>query len=454
MIFILEEEDVEYYKHDKNMPIYGYTVLDLPTILRICFNGNVSPTVAAKKQQIRVNETITFVLSQSQVDTKHPFDLDADQIGGAFIKNDKVRFYECEFDDEGDLTYNEVHIKKDSDGKVTSGYVNLRKGKMWEERVADMEKIVVIIRRRAENKETKLKDAGSLIRNNLFVMDLDEYNDSYVLLRSKSRYSLNHSFVIISYTVNTDVKLKSEDTICYIERSHRNSTRSTTKVFRSLRHSSKVDARQSLAADKRAPRLILDDIEESSDSIMNLTSGISDIKQIYNYRYNYQTNHKDEYSVLLGMCFEQNDSSFDLLDKEQGFIREINFRIVKKPSIVLFLNQTIVDLNRFCTMNAPSNYFSPLSTNTTYQIAEHYLTQTAHENLSALRRDTLKSPWFPGVCMLHREEAFENFAYLWQVAKRSNSSLSSLRVLGTDDDKAIYDTYSLNAMDVLIIYWD
>ena len=56
--------------------------------------------------------------------------------------------------------------------------------------------------------------------------------------------------------------------------------------------------------------------------------------------------------------------------------------------------------------------------------------------------------------MLHREEAFENFAYLWQVAKRSNSSLSSLRVLGTDDDKAIYDTYSLNAMDVLIIYWD
>ena len=92
-------------------------------------------------------------------------------------------------------------------------------------------------------------------------------------------------------------------------------------------------------------------------------------------------------------------------------------------------------MNRFCTINAPSNYRSPLSIDTTYQIAEHYLTQTAHENLSVLRRDTLKSPWFPGVCMLHREEAFENFAYLWQVAKRSNSSLSSLRV----PDKAIYD---------------
>ena len=57
-------------------------------------------------------------------------------------------------------------------------------------------------------------------------------------------------------------------------------------MFRSLQHSSKVDARRSLAADKRVPRLILDDIEESSDSIMNLTSGISDIKQIYNYQTN------------------------------------------------------------------------------------------------------------------------------------------------------------------------
>ena len=396
MIFILQEEDVEYYNHDKNMPIYGYTAPDLSTILRICFSEDVSPTVVAKKQPIRVNETMTFKLNKSQVDIKHPFDLDADQIGGAFIKNDKVRFYECEFDDEGDLTYNEVHIKKDSDGKVISGYVNLRKGKMWEERAADMKNVVVVISKQAKHKETNLKGAESFMRNNIFAMDLDEYNDSYVLLRSTSRYLLNHPFMIISYRVNTDVKLKSEEKTCYIETSHENSTRLTTKVFRSLQHFSKVDARQSLA-DKRAPCLILDNIEESSDSIMNLTSGINDIKQIYNYRYNYQTNHQDDYSVLLGMCLEQNESSFDLLDKEQGSIREINFRIGKKPFIVLFWNQTIVGLNRFCTMNAPSNYFSPLS-------------------------------FF-----------FENFAYLWQVAERSNSNLSSLRVLDTDDYKAICD---------------
>ena len=51
----------------------------------------------------------------------------------------------------------------------------------------------------------------------------------------------------------------------------------------------------------------------------------------------------------------------------------------------------------------------------------------------------MKSPWFPGICILNREEAFEDFAYLWKVAKCWNSALSLLRVLGTDDNKAIYD---------------
>ena len=129
--------------------------------------------------------------------------------------------------------------------------------------------------------------------------------------------------------VNTDVKLRSEETTAYIKTSHGNSTRLITKVSRPSQHSTKVDVGQSLAADKRALRIILDYIKESSDSIMNLISGISDVKQIYNYQYNCQTNQKNDYSVLLGMCLEQNKSSFDLLDKKQRFIREINFRIGK-----------------------------------------------------------------------------------------------------------------------------
>ena len=38
------------------------------------------------------------------------------------------------------------------------------------------------------------------------------------------RYLLNHSFIIISYMVNTDVKMRSEETKAYMEASHGNPT--------------------------------------------------------------------------------------------------------------------------------------------------------------------------------------------------------------------------------------
>ena len=127
------------------------------------------------------------------------------KLGVLLPKNKKVRYYECEFDDEGDLTYSEVQVKKGIDVKVDIN-VNPRiwiceftKREMWEVRVADTEKVAVVICRRSKHKVTKLKAAGRFIRNNIFVMDLEEYNDSYVLLRSKSKYLLNHLLMIISY---------------------------------------------------------------------------------------------------------------------------------------------------------------------------------------------------------------------------------------------------------------
>ena len=55
----------------------------------------------------------------------------------------------------------------------------------------------------------------------------------------------------------------------------------------------------------------------------------------------------------------------DLLNKEQRFICNIDFRMNKNPPIFLFLNQTIANLDIFCTMRAPFNYFSPVPTDTT-----------------------------------------------------------------------------------------
>ena len=91
-----------------------------------------------------------FALHQQQSNIRHPFDIDADQIDGLFIKNDKSRFYDCDFGDEGILSYWEVYVKK-YDG------------------------------------------SSSFVKSNNSVTDLDELNESYIQLSSKSEYSLKHS---------------------------------------------------------------------------------------------------------------------------------------------------------------------------------------------------------------------------------------------------------------------
>ena len=103
---------------------------------------------------------MTFVLNQSQTDIKHPFDLEADQIWGAFI-NKTTKFDTMNVN----LMMKEIWERKwekDSNGKVAFGYVTLRKGKIWEERVADIEKVAVAIRRQAKHKEAKTQRRGKI----------------------------------------------------------------------------------------------------------------------------------------------------------------------------------------------------------------------------------------------------------------------------------------------------
>ena len=120
-------------------------------------------------------------------------------------------------------------------------------------------------------------------------------------------------------------------------------------------------------------------------------------------------------------------------------IFQLLFRSQKRPSVVTCLDQSVKDISRFCTYNVPSNFFSLLSANDTCSVANHYLVHTVYQNLSVVQRDTLKSPWFPGPCSFVRQAGEEKHRLLWQAAKRFNSNLPDLRVLGTDDDMAIYN---------------
>ena len=71
-------------------------------------------------------------------------------------------------------------------------------------------------------------------------------------------------------------------------------------------------------------------------------------------------------------------------------------------------------MEHFCTRLASNKYFSPLTADDTYNITMHYLVQTGHENLSVQRRETSKSPWFPGPCAFVRHVREADHRMLWQ----------------------------------------
>ena len=83
------------------------------------------------------------------------------------------------------------------------------------------------------------------------------------------------------------------------------------------------------------------------------------------YRLSKDSNSLDPYVEIFRSVMEQKENFDDVTDESQPSIREMTFSSVKKISVVLFVNQTTKDMERFCTRLASSKYFSLVTTDDT-----------------------------------------------------------------------------------------
>ena len=84
-----------------------------------------------------MKENATLIIDQTVSAVTHRNDLDAENIGEAFRKNDKVRFHEIKKQDDGTPSISsKVHPTRDVNEKVTGGIINKRTGKTWEKLTA------------------------------------------------------------------------------------------------------------------------------------------------------------------------------------------------------------------------------------------------------------------------------------------------------------------------------
>ena len=427
-----------HYRNNRRLPIYSNTSPDLEEIFRICLLGSVPEERIVKEKPTRIKDTVTFVIKQDKIKLRHPYDLEADDIGGAYIKNDQVRFYQVKNKD-GELDIStEVRVTKNTKGDVTGGTYNRRKDSGWQPKIAKFHRLYAVVRKRAVHKETLKEHSSAFTRYITYVMPVDEYNSIHGKLKALKEHQLSLNVLTMHYYFNTGYSVP------IVPAKHGNSSKNDTAVFRPTQHSLKQECKEAVSASNPAPRILAECLGEDISILERNTNAghPRNAKQISNYKYLYgQSNSKerqDELSDLILQILEQrSDKECFVLDDDQPFVRELLCRQGSQPSIVAFTDQTLKDIERFCTHSSSQVKFSPLLVDTTFNIAEYYFTQTAYENFSLRMRDSDKHPWFPGPILVHRNKSKEDFSYFWQAVKRGNQNLQNLHALSTDEDEGL-----------------
>ena len=105
----------------------------------------------SEKCLLRANENATFIIHQDHCNVKHPFDLQADNIGGTLTRKDRVHFYETVRNEEISLSL-EVDAEKENE-KLIGGKINSKVGGKWEQRETSSKQVYVAVRKRAEHEK-------------------------------------------------------------------------------------------------------------------------------------------------------------------------------------------------------------------------------------------------------------------------------------------------------------
>ena len=177
------------------------------------------------------------MVKQTLINLKHPFDLDAHDIAGAFSKKDSVRFYEVDGEIDNFTVSSEVHVIRDESGEVVSGTYNERTSKRWKLMVVDLAKLYAVIRRRAVHKETLKKEKSSFARVIIFVMSIHEYNHVKGRIKDLKEYMLVNPHIIVHYFTGGHV-------VPIHGQAHGNAKSSNATEFKPHQHSTKVALRE------------------------------------------------------------------------------------------------------------------------------------------------------------------------------------------------------------------
>ena len=142
----------------------------------------------------------------------------------------------------------------------------------------------------------------------------------------------------------------------------------------------------------------MDDFEKEQDAFSREAYVVVPGNAFNNFKANRQNEAKDDALRLIESLLEQSKGAKNIrspVDPHQPFLREFCLQSGGQPKFVLFLEQTLKDIERFCCNN---NRYTILAFDTTFNIGENYFTHSTYQNLSLHHQNSNKHLWFPGQC--------------------------------------------------------
>ena len=319
----------------------------------------------------------------------HPFDLDGDDNGLRMNKYENVRFYEINNFEKGTLKVShEISVIKDINRIIVGGTYSERNRKSCETVRADLSKIYFVIRRRA----SYVSENGSLTRYVTLMMTIKEYNEPRGCIKDWKTFVLNYPTIIVNYSVIVDIRLLAD--LCNHTTQH-----SARKAIRNIIEKNPLE-KSRIIQDQFENKTSILDRETDNDFPRNL-------KQITNIKSSICNTPKNEAEIASHIAYllEQPKQAAisDPSSNDQPFLQEILFRKGRQPTYILFTEQSLKDIQRYCTNGpVPTSFRSILGIDTTFNVGSHYITQTTYRNLSFLGKETMTASWFPGPVLVYR----------------------------------------------------
>ena len=210
---------------------------------------------------------------------------------------------------------------------------------------------------------------------------------------------------------------------------HGNSGYSENAYIRTSKETmEKIDAAVSTTSSSRN---LYDEMQESSTDLLQEPRNL---KQLYNKKCNVKR-HKSGSDISGKKVYDQTfaDELLELISMTQThpFVQKIFHGKSSPPSIILFSDNQITDVKRFCLSG-----LTVLGVDKTYNLGRIFATILTFKNLSVTNNQSYEHPLFLGPIFLHSTSDFQTFSLFFSYLSSILPNHNNL-IIGSDDEKGL-----------------